>query len=126
MSTELKNRVVNINAKFNLFSEHWTPQIIGDLNENHIKIAKIKGEFVWHHHDVDEMFLIIKGNVIIKLRDRDVNLTEGEMFIVPKYIEHKPIVPNDQEAYIMLVEPKEVVNTGNVVSDLTKKKLSKL
>ena len=127
MTTELKNRTVNLNDKFSLFSSHWDPKIIGELNENHIKIAKIKGEFVWHHHEVDEMFLIIKGNVTIKLKDRNVNLKEGEMFIVPKYIEHKPVVPNEKEAYIMLIEPKGVVNTGNnIESDRTRINLSKL
>lgn len=111
---------VNVRKKFSLFREYWTPKIIGELNENHIKLFKAKGELVWHRHEnEDEFFLIIKGQLKIKLRDREITLNEGEFFIVPKGVDHLPCAEN--EAWVLLVEPKQVINTGNVVSEQTVK-----
>lgn len=102
---------VNIKEKFNLFDDHWHPRIIGQLNCQDVRIAKVKGEFVWHEHkDEDEMFLIIKGNLKIEFRDKTVELKEGEMLVIPKGVEHKPIA--EEEAWIMLFEPSKTQHTG--------------
>lgn len=111
---------INIQEKFNLFSDYWSPKIVEDLNDSHIKFAKLKGEFVWHHHEnEDELFLIIKGNLTIKFREKDgekeVHLKEGELIVIPKGIEHKPIC--EEEVQVMLIEPKTTLNTGNVTND---------
>ena len=104
--------------KFRLIDEYWSPKLVGELNGQHVKVAKIKGEFVWHRHDdADEMFLVIKGSIMIELRDQRVNLSEGEFFIVPRGVEHRPIAV--EEAHIMLFEPAGTVNTGNVDDDRT-------
>lgn len=116
---------INIKEKFNLFTEYWTPKIVGDLNESHIKLAKFKGEFVWHKHDnEDELFLVIKGNLLIKLRDQDIKLKEGEFVIIPKGVEHLPIALD--EVHVMLIEPKTTLNTGDTKSDLTKDDLDRI
>lgn len=102
---------INLAEKFSLFDETWTPKLIGELNGQHVKLAKIKGEFVWHaHDDADEMFLVIKGSITIEMRDQRVNLNEGEFFIVPRGVEHRPSAV--EEAHIMLFEPAGTVNTG--------------
>jgi mannose-6-phosphate isomerase-like protein (cupin superfamily) len=109
---------VNIREKFSLFSEYWTPKIIGELNEQYVKLAKVKGEFVWHKHDdEDEFFMVIKGSLTIQLRDCDIRLNEGELFIVPKGVEHKPVAV--EEAHVLLFEPKETKHTGDVKSEIT-------
>jgi mannose-6-phosphate isomerase-like protein (cupin superfamily) len=109
---------VNIKEKFSLFSKYWTPKIVGELNEQYVKLAKVKGEFVWHKHDEeDEFFMVIKGSLTIKLRDRDIQLTEGELFIVPKGVEHRPVAL--EEAHVLLFEPKETKHTGDVKSEMT-------
>ena len=108
----------NISQKFSLFDEHWSPKIIGELNDSYVKIAKIKGEFVWHDHkDEDELFLIHKGRLVIKFRDGDVTLEEGEMLIIPKGVEHKPVA--EEEVELILIEPKSTINTGDTESELT-------
>jgi mannose-6-phosphate isomerase-like protein (cupin superfamily) len=108
----MKNKV-NLRDKFKLFNEYWTPKIVGDLNESYVKIAKLKGEFVWHSHEnEDEFFLVTKGILTIKLRDRDIILNEGEFFIVPKGIEHMTVAP--EEVHVVMIEPKSTVNTGDV------------
>lgn len=113
---------VNLKDKFNLFHDYWSPKIVGELNDSHIKLAKFKGEFIWHKHDnEDELFFIVKGNLLIKLRDKDIHLQEGEFVIIPKGVEHCPVAKD--EAHVLLVEPQSTVNTGNVESDHTKKKL---
>lgn len=113
---------VNLRQTLASFSEHWQPRIVGALNGQEVKIAKIKGEFVWHHHEnEDEMFLIVKGQLVMKLRDRDVILNEGEFFIVPKGVEHKPVAP--EEVHIVLLEPKSTLNTGNVRNEITRDQL---
>lgn len=109
---------VNMSEKFSRFDDLWNPKIVAELNGQHVKLAKIKGEFVWHTHDnEDEMFLVIKGSMTIELRDQRVTLNEGEFFIVPRGVEHRPIAV--EEAHIMLFEPAGTVNTGNVDDDRT-------
>lgn len=105
--------VISLREKFGQFTEHWSPKKIASLNDYEIKIVKIKGEFVWHtHRDTDEMFLVTKGQIRIQLRDGDVPLGPGELFVVPRGVEHCPIA--EEEAEVMLIEPVGVVNTGNV------------
>lgn len=116
---------VNLAQKLSLFNEHWSPKIIGDLNESHIKVAKLKGEFVWHHHDhEDEMFLVISGKLTIRFKDEDVELTEGEFLIIPKGVEHLPVAK--EEVSVMLIEPKGTLNTGNVKNDRTLDSLDRI
>jgi mannose-6-phosphate isomerase-like protein (cupin superfamily) len=104
--------------KFSLFNEFWSPKIVGDLNESYVKLTKLKGEFVWHHHDnEDELFLVVKGNLLIKFKDRDIKLSEGEFIIIPKGEEHMPVA--SEEVYVMLIEPKSTLNTGNVENERT-------
>ena len=111
----------NINDKFKLFSEQWQPKVIATMNDYEFKIAKIEGEFIWHSHkETDETFIVIKGEIEIEFRDGSVKVKEGEMFVVPAGVEHKPI--SKKESQIMLIEPKGVVNTGDEVpSTLTAK-----
>lgn len=111
------NSVVDINGKFNLFDDTWSPKVIAEMNDYQFKLAKIQGEFVWHEHaDTDEVFIVLKGKMKILFHDETISLSAGEMFVVPKGKEHKPVA--DDLCYIMLVEPKGVVNTGNSESDL--------
>lgn len=117
--------VVNLTNKFSMFNEHWSPKIIGDLNDSHIKIAKIKGEFVWHKHDnEDELFIVVKGKLLIKLRDKDLYLSEGELVVIPKGVEHLPIA--EDEVFIMMIEPKSTLNTGDVMNERTKEMLERI
>jgi mannose-6-phosphate isomerase-like protein (cupin superfamily) len=111
----------NINDKFKLFSEQWQPKVIATMNDYEFKIAKIEGEFIWHSHkETDETFIVIKGEIEIEFRDGSVKVKEGEIFVVPAGVEHKPI--SKKESQIMLIEPKGVVNTGDEVpSTLTAK-----
>jgi mannose-6-phosphate isomerase-like protein (cupin superfamily) len=109
---------VNIAEKFLQLSEHWSPRIVGELNGQHVKLAKLLGEFVWHHHDdEDELFLVIKGSLRMRLRDGDVVIDEGEFFIVPRGIEHMPVA--EEEVHVLLIEPAGTRNTGNVRNELT-------
>ena len=109
---------VNLKNKFQQFDAFWTPKILGEVNNSYVKIFKAKGEFVWHSHkNEDEFFLVIHGRLIIKLRDRDIDLQPGEFFIVPKGVEHLPYAP--EEAHVLLFEPKEVINTGDTRSEKT-------
>lgn len=109
---------VNLKEKLSLFSAHWTPKIVGELNGQYVKLAKIKGEMVWHDHaDEDEMFLVIKGNMTLNFRDGKVDLNEGEMYIVPRGVEHLPVA--EEECHILLFEPKSTAHTGKVKSELT-------
>ena len=110
--------VINIEEKFKLFSEHWTPKKIGELNGQQILLAKIKGEFIWHaHENEDELFMIIKGSLIIEFRDKTIELNEGEIYIIPKGAEHKPIAK--EEVHVLLFEPLDIKHTGNVMADVT-------
>lgn len=116
---------VNIRKKLNLFSDHWNPRVIGELNGQHVKAAKLKGEFVWHHHEhEDEMFLVIKGTLIMEFRHEKVEVKEGEFIIVPKKVEHKPVAEDEVE--ILLFEPATTLNTGNIINEKTKTDLEKL
>ncbi|MBI3739758.1 MAG: cupin domain-containing protein, partial [Chloroflexi bacterium] len=111
---------LNLKEKFSKFSDHWAPRIISGFNDYHIKLAKVQGEFVWHDHkDTDELFLVLDGSLTIMLRDGEVTLNAGEMFIVPKGVEHKPVA--ESECHILLIEPAGTVNTGEVASELTAK-----
>lgn len=116
---------INIKEKFNLFSDYWNPRIIGELNGQHVKLAKLKGEFVWHHHEhEDELFLVIKGRLLMKFRDKDVWLSEGEMIVVPAKVEHMPVA--EEEVHVLLFEPKSTLNTGNVQDAKTKTELEQI
>ena len=117
--------IINLKDKFNLFNEHWTPKIVAELNGQEIKLAKLKGDFIWHaHEDEDELFFIVKGTLIIEFRDKKVELNEGEMLIIPKGIEHKPFAK--EEVLVFLFEPKGIKHTGNVQHDLTVDKCEKI
>ncbi len=110
--------VINLQQKFNLFNDLWSPKIIGELNRQEIKLARVKGEFVWHDHkNEDELFFIIKGTLKIEFRKKTVVLNEGEMLIVPKGVEHRPIA--DEEVLLMLFEPASTKHTGDVKHELT-------
>jgi mannose-6-phosphate isomerase-like protein (cupin superfamily) len=104
--------------KFRLFNEYWSPKIVAQLNGQHIKLVKLKGEFVWHHHDQeDELFLVVKGSLRIELGDQIIELEEGEFFVVPAGVDHRPVA--EQEAQVLLLEPISTLNTGNRVSEQT-------
>ena len=121
--TNLPNRhPINIEQKLSLFNDHWNPRIVGELNKQHVKIAKIKGEFIWHKHDdEDEMFLVLKGTLKIAFRDKTETINENEIIIVPRGTEHKPIA--EKEVSIMLFEPATTINTGALENELTRKNL---
>jgi len=108
---------VNVNEKLGLFDEYWQPRIVGTVNDSHVKVAKFLGDFLWHSHDADEMFYVLKGELAVRFRDRDVILEEGEFIVVPKGVEHMPVA--EKEAHVMLFESKDTVNTGNIVDERT-------
>lgn len=109
---------INLQEKLTKFSEHWSPKIVAQMNDYHFKVAKVHGEFVWHDHpETDEVFLVLNGHLDIHFREGIVSLEEGEMYVVPKGIEHKPVAEN--ECHILLIEPAGTVNTGDVVSEKT-------
>ncbi len=114
---------VNLSEKFQLFLEYWSPKIVGELNGQQVKLAKFKGEFVWHKHDnEDEMFFIVDGTLKIEFREKTVTLNKGEFLIIPKGTEHKPVAEN--EVSVMLFEPATTINTGNTENNLTKHQLN--
>lgn len=116
---------VSLAEKFPLFSEYWSPKIAGELNGQHVKLAKFKGEFVWHKHDEeDEMFFVVNGTLKIEFRDKTIILNKDEFLIVPKGVEHKPVAEN--EVWVMLFEPATTLNTGNVENELTKHQLNRI
>jgi mannose-6-phosphate isomerase-like protein (cupin superfamily) len=116
MSTTIQP--VNIAEKFTRIDEFWSPRIAGELNDSYVKLARIKGEFLWHHHEnEDELFLVIKGRLLMKLRDGDRWVNEGEFIVIPRGVEHMPVAA--EECHILLLEPKTTVNTGNVRSERT-------
>ncbi len=109
---------VSLSEKFARFSEHWKPKIVGEVNDAYLKLVKVKGEFIWHHHDnEDELFLIVKGTLRMKLRDREITLNPGEFVIIPRGVEHLPVA--DEEVQLVLLEPKTTLNTGNVQNERT-------
>lgn len=116
---------VNISEKFIQFNDYYNPRIIGELNGQAVKAVKLKGEFVWHHHDhEDEMFLVIKGKLNMEFRDKTVEVMPGEFIIVPRGVEHKPVA--EEEVHILLFEPVSTLNTGNVENERTRKVLEKI
>jgi mannose-6-phosphate isomerase-like protein (cupin superfamily) len=116
---------INLLQKFSLFTEHWSPKIVGELNGQHVKLGKFQGEFVWHKHDEeDEAFFVVRGSFSMELRDKTIELNEGDMLIVPKGVEHKPVAEN--EVWVMLFEPAGTVNTGNVIDEKTKTMLESI
>ncbi len=116
---------VNLAAKFRLFDEYWSPKIVGELNDCYVKLVKVKGEFVWHQHDAeDELFLVVKGRLLLKFRDQDVSVGEGEFIIVPRGVEHLPVA--SEEAHVLLLEPKSTLNTGNVRNERTVSELERI
>lgn len=116
---------INLTQKFSLFKDYWNPKIVGELNGQQVKLAKVKGEFVWHKHAAeDELFFVVKGELFIELRDKTVRLKENEFLVVPKGTEHKPVAK--EEVWLMLFEPKNTVNTGDIISDLTRDNLEKI
>jgi mannose-6-phosphate isomerase-like protein (cupin superfamily) len=110
--------VVDLGEKFGRFSEYWHPRIVGELNDSYVKLAKLKGEFVWHKHEKeDELFLVVAGTLVIRLRDRDLALQPGQLVIIPRGVEHLPVAA--EEVQVLLLEPKTTVNTGEVESERT-------
>jgi mannose-6-phosphate isomerase-like protein (cupin superfamily) len=109
---------ISLDEKFASFSDHWQPRIIGELNGQHVKVAKVRGEFMWHHHEhEDELFLVHRGTLRLEFRDRTVTLGPGEMLIVPRGVEHRPVA--DDEVELVLFEPAGTLNTGNLVNERT-------
>lgn len=118
-------KVINLREKFGLFTDLWKPRIVADLNENFVKLAKVQGEFVWHRHDdEDELFLVVHGRLTIHLRDRSVELGEGDLCVVPRGVEHLPVA--EREAHILLLEPKTTRNTGQVQDERTRERLERI
>ncbi len=116
---------INVNSKLELINDLWKPRVIAELNGQHVKISKVKGEFVWHDHkDEDELFFILKGKMIMEFRDKKVEVNEGEMIVVPKGVEHRPIA--EKEVWMMLFEPQNIKHTGDVKSKLTIDKYEKI
>ena len=109
---------VNVSGKLALFTEHWTPHVVAELNGQHVKVAKLEGEFPWHSHaEEDELFLVVKGSLVIRFRDGDVGLGEGELLVVPRGVEHAPFA--EAECHVMLFEPASTRNTGELDHELT-------
>ncbi|HMD30405.1 MAG TPA: cupin domain-containing protein [Candidatus Acidoferrales bacterium] len=116
---------VNLEQKLGQVNEYWKPTIVGELNEDYVKVVKLRGEFIWHHHDhEDELFLVVRGTMRMKFRDRDVLVNPGEFIIVPKGVEHMPVAEN--EVHIVLLEPRTTLNTGNVHNERTVETLARL
>lgn len=116
---------VNLLEKFGLFNEHWSPKIIGELNGQQVKLAKFNGQFVFHKHDnEDELFMVIRGKFKMEYRDKKVEVNEGEILIVPRGVEHKPVA--DEEVWVLLFEPASTLNTGDVVNEKTKTELERI
>ena len=116
---------INLAQKFSQIHEYWKPYIAGELNGQLVKLDKLKGEFVWHHHEnEDEMFLVVKGRFRIEFREKTVQLEEGEFIVVPRGVEHKPVA--DEECWILLFEPASTLNTGNVENERTQRELQKI
>ena len=109
---------VNLRDKFGMFGDRWSPKIVGEVNDTHVKLVKLQGEFVWHHHDAeDELFFVVKGTLRMRLRDRDLMVRPGEFIVIPRGVEHLPVA--DDEVHVLLFEPKSTLNTGNVSNERT-------
>lgn len=109
---------ISIDEKFRIFSEHWSPRIVAEANESYVKLARFKGEFIWHRHEnEDELFLVVSGEITVKFRDQEITLKNGELLVVPRGVEHKPVA--ESEAQVLMIEPKSTVNTGNIENERT-------
>ncbi len=118
-------QAISLKEKFSKFSDYWNPRVIGEVNDCAVKTVKLRGEFIWHHHDhEDELFLVVKGILRMKFRDHESIIHEGEFVIVPRGVEHLPIA--DEEVHVVLLEPKSTLNTGNIVNERTVSQLEKL
>ena len=116
---------VTLSEKFAQFTEHWSPKIVGEVNDSYVKLVKFQGEFVWHHHQhEDELFLVVEGGFTMRLRDGDVELKAGDFYIVPRGVEHCPVAR--EECQVLLLEPKTTLNTGNVQNERTRPVLDRL
>jgi mannose-6-phosphate isomerase-like protein (cupin superfamily) len=116
---------VNLQEKLATFSDHWNPRIVAELNGQQVKLVKFQGPFVWHHHEnEDELFLVVKGRFRMELRDRDVWIEEGEFFVAPRGVEHRPVA--DEEVHVLLFEPASTLNTGNVENERTRHQLERV
>ena len=116
---------INLKEKFSRFQDYWNPRVLGDVNDCQVKAVKLKGEFVWHHHDnEDELFLVVQGTLRMKFRDRETLVREGEFVIVPRGVEHLPVA--DQEVHIVLIEPRTTLNTGNIRNERTVSQLERI
>ena len=116
---------VNLAQKLSLFDEHWSPKVVGELNGQHVKLVKLLGPFVWHHHDdEDELFLVVKGRFRMEYRDRSEWIEAGEFVVVPRGVEHRPVA--EEEAHVMLFEPASTVNTGNATGRMTQEALDRI
>lgn len=116
---------VSLTEKLGSFEDYWSPKIVGELNDSFVKLVKLKGEFVWHHHEAeDELFLVVKGSWLMKFRDREIRVEEGEFVIVPRGVEHLPIA--EEEVHVLLLEPKSTLNTGNVANERTVAELDRI
>lgn len=116
---------VNLTEKLELFHEYWSPKIVGELNDSYVKLVKLKGEFVWHFHEhEDELFLVLKGRLLMKFHNREVRIEEGEFIIVPRGVEHLPVA--EEEVHVVLLELKTTLNTGNIQNERTLRQLEKL
>ena len=125
MSDQPTVEKVNLADKLARFADTWSPKIVGEINDAYVKLVKLKGEFVWHHHDhEDEMFLVVKGRLLMRLRDRDLRLDEGEFVIIPRGVEHLPVA--EEECHVLLLEPKTTLNTGNVTNERTVAELERV
>ena len=113
METKALKKSINVAQKFDLIDEMWVPKIVAKLNGDYVKLDKFYGEFIWHKHDTDdELFFVVKGSIIVKFRDEDISVSEGEFIIIPKGVEHKPTA--EEEAHVIIIEPKDALNTGNI------------
>ena len=116
---------VNLDKKFGMVSDYWSPKIVGELNDSYVKVVKLKGEFIWHHHErEDELFLVVKGTLRMRFRNHEVQIREGEFLIVPKGVEHLPVA--DEEVHVVLLEPKSTLNTGDVKNERTIEELERI
>src|SRR5713226_2765582 len=116
---------VNLSQKFGLVRNYWSPKIVGELNDSYVKVVKLKGEFIWHHHEnEDELFLVVKGTLRMRFRDGEARIREGEFLIVPRGVEHLPVA--EQEVHVVLLEPKSTLNTGNMINERTVEELERI
>lgn len=121
----MKHPAINLKEKLSLIPDFWQPRLVGELNGQHVKLAKVRGEFIWHHHqNEDELFLVLEGELRLEFRDGYVTLGPGEMYIVPRGVEHRPVAR--EEAHILMFEPASTLNTGNIRDKRTVKKLERL